>query len=335
MAVQFFPTCCYYPTTVLMVDDNQDLLLDLSLALSPHYKTKHSTSAQQILKLLKAQGNTIESLVKSLVSTPEEFFDPHKTLVNIDVPAIRKQLYADPVRFDQHLVLVIDYAMPEMNGLELAKKIRSESHLPVKIIMLTGEADQATAIRAFNDKLIDRFMVKSAPDYIETLLVYIQELHLDYFEGVSNLILGASAEINKAVRNDPAFIRLFREVIERHHITEYYLVEEPASYLLLNDKKQPFWLLVATEEDVQTTLELARDEEDVPQPIIQALEKREKLVYFPDEKSKLAPANSWVYQDAKPLSNKDGVFYAVIEGDKNYPLNLPAVIAYQDFLMSD
>lgn len=330
----FLPACCYFPTTLLMVDDNNDLLLDLSLALSAHYKSKHSTSPQEIIAWIKQQGNNLETLVKQWVSTPEEQFDFTKMLVKIDIPAIKQLVYAKPLRFEQHLVLIVDYAMPEMNGLVLAEKIRRELQSPIKIIMLTGEADQITAVRAFNDKLIDRFILKSAPDYVEQLLAYIRELHTEYFQEITNLTLGSASASQKNMLKDPALNQFFNETAQRYNAVEYYLVEEPASFLFLDENKKPVWLIIKTEEDMQMLYELAKDERDTPAATVSALEKREKLVYFPDEKSKLSSAKLWHLHHAQPLKGQEIYYYAIVEGCKDYPLNLEKIVSYQQFLNS-
>lgn len=332
MTLKYFPNCCYYPTTLLMVDDNPDLLFDLSLALSPQYKSKYSISPQEIVTWLSQQGNTIETLIKPWVSTPEEHYDLTKTLVNINISELHQQIYTKPPRFDKYLVLIADYAMPGMNGLKLAEKVRRELQLPVKIIMLTGEADQSTAISAFNDKLIDRFVVKSAPDYIEKLLAYVQELHSEYFKEISNLVLGSSGSGQKTVRHDPEFVTLFNEIMQRHQAVEYYLIEEPASFLFLDEKKNPVWLIVKTDEDMQVSYELARDDDDSPPELVAALKERQKLVYFPDEKSKLSPAKHWRLQNAKPLPGNSKSYYAIVEGIKDYPLKIKEIISYEQFL---
>jgi CheY-like chemotaxis protein len=331
MTSAYLPTCCYYPSTVLMVDDNVDLLLELSLALSPHYKSKYSTSPQEILNWLKQQGNTTAELVKKWVSTPEDQVDLSKTSVNIDIASIQQLLYAKPLRFEQHLVMIVDYAMPEMQGLDLAKMIRQQLQLPIKIIMLTGEADQTTAISAFNHKLIDRFIVKSAPDYIEKLLLYIKELHGEYFNDVTNLMMGATAS---SERHDAELVKVFNQIAIEAKAIEYYLLEEPASYLLLDDKKNPVWFIVKSEEEMQTLYELANDERDAPPETVEALKQRKKLVFFPNEKSKLAPAKQWRLYDATLLPGKQKYYYATIKKNLDANFESNKIVSYEQFLNS-
>ena len=63
---------------------------------------------------------------------------------------IHKVIY-DSKRFAMKTVVVVDYSMPNMNGLEVCKALED---LPLKFIMLTGKAEPETAIEAFNDGLI-------------------------------------------------------------------------------------------------------------------------------------------------------------------------------------
>lgn len=56
-------------------------------------------------------------------------------------------------------VLVADMQMPQMSGAELLAEVRRRSPSTVRI-MLTGNSDQATAVRAVNDGQIFRFLSK-------------------------------------------------------------------------------------------------------------------------------------------------------------------------------
>lgn len=330
MTFKFNTACFYHPTTLLIVDDNPDLLCDLSIVLAPHYKSKTTSSPKKIISWVQEQGNVMQRLVKQWVSSPEDYFESSQTLVKINIPALRQQIYVDPSRFTLEAILIVDYSMPEMNGLELAARIR-QLDLPIKIIMLTGAADQQTAISAFNDKLIDRFILKSAPDYVEKLLEYINDLQKEYFQEFAHVLMGGR---RKSVRSDATFIQFFNEVAERINAVEYYLVEDPASYLFLDAKKNPTWLIIKTDDEMQMLYELAQDEKGVPRSTVEALKKREKLTFFPDEKSKIDSAKNWPLHFAKPLQADELYYYAIIEGNRDYALNLEKIISYQDYLIS-
>lgn len=56
-------------------------------------------------------------------------------------------------------IVISDFMMPEMNGLELMRKIR-EKHPKSRRILLTGKADLATTLRALEDGIIHRYISK-------------------------------------------------------------------------------------------------------------------------------------------------------------------------------
>ncbi len=332
---QFLPTCCYYPSTVLMVDDNLDLLKDLSFALMSgrhKFKSKYSTAPREIIDILIRQGNTLEQCIKKYTSVSEEYFEPSKSIINIDIPAIHQLIYAKPIRFAEHLVLVVDFAMPDMSGLELCRKIRQTLNLPIKIIMLTGEADQMTAIQAFNDKLIDRFVVKSSSDYIIKLLQYLHELQTEYFTEVTHAIIESSQTYQNSLRKNPTFIQLFNKIAHQSNAVEYYMLDESGSFLFLDAKMQVTRLIVKAEDDMRLLLDIAENDRHTPTAIIEGLKKKEKLAYFPVEKSAMLPAKEWRLLDAKPLPNKEGGYYAILKGVADYPLESQELVSYHEFL---
>lgn len=61
-----------------------------------------------------------------------------------------------------YAVVVSDMRMPEMNGIEFLEKVRERSPNTVRI-MLTGNADVDTAIRAVNHGNVFRFLTKPCP----------------------------------------------------------------------------------------------------------------------------------------------------------------------------
>ena len=61
-----------------------------------------------------------------------------------------------------YAVVVADMRMPEMNGVEFLKEVKTAAPEAVRI-MLTGNADQGTAIEAINQGRIFSFLHKPCP----------------------------------------------------------------------------------------------------------------------------------------------------------------------------
>ncbi len=74
-------------------------------------------------------------------------------------------------------VIISDMRMPEMDGIELLKKVKKAAPETVRM-MLTGNADQQTAIDAVNQGSIFRFMTKPcAPELLEKSVAAGLEQH--------------------------------------------------------------------------------------------------------------------------------------------------------------
>ena len=69
-------------------------------------------------------------------------------------------------------VLVSDYQMPVMNGIELASRVRDVSPTTVRV-MLTGNVDVETALASINQGEVYRFVAK--PVHLESLLVVVRK----------------------------------------------------------------------------------------------------------------------------------------------------------------
>jgi CheY-like chemotaxis protein len=317
--------CFYHPTTVVLVDDDADFLNSLTLALAPHYKSLSflfPQSAQQFLE---------KNYQKYKIQKNKYFSIDHDTLsevhVQIATANIHKMVF-ERSRFDQTVVAVIDYDMPAMNGLELARRIKATS--PIKIIMLTGEADQTTAVDAFNRKEIDCFILKSAADYPALLLKHITQLQKDYFIAASsNLFETISSEGDHPLQ-DPDFIALFRQVCAEHHIVEHYLLDESGSFLMLDAAGHITWLIVRTEEDMQVHFELA--EEEGSPALLQSLKNREKIACFPQLDDQFDPVHDWRMHDAIQLANKQ-IYYCILGASEGYVLDTHHIMSYTEFLL--
>ncbi len=77
-------------------------------------------------------------------------------------------------------VAIVDYAMPEINGIEVCRRIADINPF-VKKIMLTGEADLATAVAALNQEEIDYFIPKSTPDLMNEINRVLSDVEDRYF----------------------------------------------------------------------------------------------------------------------------------------------------------
>ncbi|MGD8430524.1 MAG: hypothetical protein PVH31_08950, partial [Ectothiorhodospiraceae bacterium] len=196
-------------------------------------------------------------------------------LVRVDLAALEEEV-TNPNRFREVSVLVADYAMPEMNGLALCGALGDR---PVKRILLTGVGDEKLAVSAFNDGLIDRFVLKSQPNVAEEVNRAIESLQQEYFNDVSKLIRQSLAGDEAPFLADPAFAAVFHELVSNESVAEYYFVAEPNGFLMLTPDGRAKRLVVLTEADMTVHWEIARDQH-APADLTRLLGDRARIPYF-------------------------------------------------------
>lgn len=317
------PILCH-PTTVTMIDDNPRLLNSLALSLATHFKCRTFTSAiegkNSLIKDYKAlfQDRYLDVSCKNSILS-----------FCLKTPDIHKRVYNDQ-RFSPSAIAIVDYDMPEMNGLELASELRKE--VPhVKIILFTGRIDYAMVIDAFHDNKIDRFVEKGSSNYRETLISYVHELHQEFFlQSFANILEIATKQDNHPLK-DPAYIAIFNQLIDENNIVEYYLLDNAGSFLMLNNTGKPTWLIARTERHMQLHYETAK-EKGAASDILESLSKREKMVLFSNNNQGTPPFEKWYFHPAKKAENKE-IYYCVIKGNESL-LHLEKINSYKQFLLS-
>jgi FixJ family two-component response regulator len=95
-------------------------------------------------------------------------------------------------------IVVVDYHMPEMNGIELIQRLKNESPHRLAFIVLTGDDTQATAIEAVKAQAFD-FLRKPFTGPLLTASVRRASEHLDRLQETDrrNALLATEAEVLK------------------------------------------------------------------------------------------------------------------------------------------
>ena len=165
----------YHPTTTAIIDDSPDFLSNLSLNLDPSLAFRVFESpllALDALNSVHANAPGPERFFSIYQHREEHSFDHH--VIDLNLARIYREVFNEK-RFQRFSVMVVDYDMPEMDGLELCRRL---SHSPVRKVLLTGRADDKLAIKAFNEGIIDRFIPKQDPDATKLLQDTIREMQL-------------------------------------------------------------------------------------------------------------------------------------------------------------
>lgn len=323
---------CYYPTTIMLLDDNKKFLEGIEIELSKNNHLLIYDSTEKALKFL-CNDYDPQSFIDLCTVTDDEDHSDH-LVHDIDIRNIRKMMQLVS-RFSEIATLVVDYAMPKMSGVEFSRKLR-QTNPYIKIILLTGEAGHSLAVEAFNEGVIDKFIMKGKEDTVEILLQSIQDMQGKYFLQLSEMFISNAKRTKElSCLSDPAFVSLFENVIKDNNIVEYYLLDNQGSFVMLDQTSKPYWLLVKTEKEMNGLLEYAEFEK-APPAIVSALKSKEKFPYFHTVEDLQTPLAQWepYMHPATKLDGKQTYFYAFIDDPKAFSFESNKVLSYEKYLES-
>ncbi len=177
----FLPAVCYHPTTVIFVDDNREFLQHVKKWLN-HDEFAHRTfdHPKTALKFLTKTHHP-HPFTERCVYQPNDDVPLDCSEFGINIRKIHHEMH-NPERFNEIGVIVVDYAMPGMNGIDFCTRLEG---LPFKKIMLTGEADEHLAVSAFNNGVIDHFIRKDDANFYAVTNQAIREMQAAYFQSFS------------------------------------------------------------------------------------------------------------------------------------------------------
>jgi CheY-like chemotaxis protein len=239
---------CFCPTTTVFIDDNSSMLMDLIPALNlenhPHLTF---VQPQEGLSFINQDTYRQEFVERMIIEDESQEGDGVSFSPQCFVPELQS-----PSRYHQISVLVVDYEMPGMTGLDLCKQIQNPY---VKTILLTGVADESIAIDAFNAGLISTYIRKHNPNFLDLLRQAIQTNQQAYFQELFHTPLETlKRRPGQTALGDSAFIDYFNGLVTKHHIQEYYLMEGTGSFLMIDRKKKLHSLITLSDEMIKVYL---------------------------------------------------------------------------------
>ena len=230
----------YHPTTLIFVDDDPNVIQNYALSLTDHFSFKGFTSPHKALEYIN------DSKLVGPIDYRSNFYVQ-------DFNHFQHEI-ANPDRFNQHSILVADYAMPGMNGVELCEKISSRY---LSKILLTGIADEKIATDAFNAGIIHQFLTKQDPNIISKIASVVEWMQKDFFLRLSDRVAETMQYFCPPFLDDARFAAFFEELIEEASICEYYLCHRPNGFILIDNEGNMERLLIYTERDLSFIYNMA------------------------------------------------------------------------------
>lgn len=326
--------CCFNPTKVLFVDDNPEYLKSIETVLSEKtYLSLFYESPSKALKYLNEEY-TPDPFTLRWLDQPDATTLEHKTL-DVNIRDIYKEVYNNK-RFDQVSTVIVDFDMPEMNGLEFCSAIENKH---IQKILLTGAADEHLAVEAFNEGIIQRFLQKQDSEIFTKLEDSIYRSQLRYFNSLSAVIHEAllSKGHSTTAINNTDFIQAFQEIIKTYNIVEFFQFEASGSFLMLDSKGLDYGLFTHSLDRIEAdSLEIADDPEDeIPDTVKQSILNKEKLIcYHNRDEAELPPPSKWskYLHDAQCVQGKTPFYYAL--APKGLDLDRSKILSFSRFAHS-
>jgi CheY-like chemotaxis protein len=319
----------YFPTTTIFVDDSRPFLENLSLQLDPEVAFVLHHSASKALDGINGR-NRIKPFTQGYFSryAHDQEFSQSSCVIDIDVDRIHQEVY-NQNRFEECAVVVVDYVMPEMTGIEFCRQIQ----LPgVKKVLLTGRADEKLAVRAFNEGIIERFITKNDSEALTTLNRVITELQEEYFTDLGAPLVDMLTSGAYGFLRDPEVVKLFDQIKADHGIVEYYLCCNPEGVFMVSSSGKSYLMIICTEDDMQAHYEISLDQ-GAPQALLDSLSSRKFIPYFHHTHGFYDPSlGEWrnYLHPGYEVHGQQRYFYALVENPG--PFAAKTVFPYQNYL---
>ncbi len=246
----------YFPTQVIMVDDDPDFLDGISLMLDKNLSYRLFQSASEALDYANNSHKQVrlqERCYSNYKTGPQD----SDSLSHVDIGRLYEEIY-NGNRFQTSSTVVVDYSMPEMNGLEFLMELKNPF---IKKVLLTGQADTELAIKAFNKQLIDQYIDKHDPRLKNVLNSTISVFSEQYFRSSYKLITDPIiASHHDAFLTDAKFQEYFHDLRLKTQCMEYYMIDQPhTGYLMIDKKGRKRGLIVYSEQALKQHIILLKE----------------------------------------------------------------------------
>jgi len=318
--------CLFHPLTEVYLDDDQNFLNTIKFAFR-RKKIDTFTSPLVLSEVLAKEVEPIEKVLHFSSMAEADSFEQRR--INFSILDLHKLIY-DKRRFTFKAIAVVDYNMPEMNGLEFCEQIKDRN---IYKILLTANQDKDIAIEAFNDGIIDKFIMKQVRELFPRLEIALAQLKERYFNDLTKpLLRGLGDEINALV-NDAEFLTLCENTYRQAKAVEYYLMDKSGSYLFLDENAEPTWLIIRNEKDFEEHLQMLQGL-DANASLLNEIKNRRKLLFLLSENEYKKPVEQWSQHlfKCQRLKNSN-TYFAIVKGKISDAIAWDRIEPFRDALI--
>jgi len=323
----------YHPSTVIFVDDQQAFLTAIKNRLPQQMMALFFNDATSALKKIIMEKLPQNTNLQAL-SEVDDFFEiehqsNNETFLSLKLGEVCKTIY-NANRFAEISVVIVDRIMPSLDGMDFCRKLIDH---PIKKIMLTASKDRKVATEAFNEGIIDFFLLKDSPNLISQLCTAIKAMQKDYFQSLTKQTFGSTLALAVPAINNDSIAHFLRNKMEELNAVEFYLLDKWGSMLFVTYDGTPTTLAILPENIMNTYASIAQEHEE--ESIAEILISREKLLFFPQTTDCMCPVTSWsnFLFEANPFPDQSNLFYSVIRSPHHQPVHIERVCSQKLYMI--
>lgn len=236
------------PKRVMYVDDKGAFLEALRRVMPRTHAQQFLTSPSAAIDRIGREAADWKDLERVLSTGDDESVDD----ALLPMKLVTRH-FGSASRFNLTSVLIVDYSMPGLTGLDLIRQLNA---WPGRKLLLTGEADASVAISAFNEGLIQKFIPKSTGRLYNVLKSSYEEMHGVVCEQLGHLLRPRLTSWQKELLQDERVVGGLKRKIEELEWSEYVVVGKPFGLLGLPHAGPLQWLQLETSETLPALAEL-------------------------------------------------------------------------------
>jgi CheY-like chemotaxis protein len=267
-----------FPGTIVWIDDSSIFLEGIKLSTNEFDFNRIKIFENPVECLRYLQDYTSKKADSKFLSACKKYEESDlidHLPVDMDFEEISRVLSGAQIE-DEISVLIVDYDMPEMNGIELCRQLK---HLPCKKIILTGAIGEKEVIAAFNDGIIDCFIHKNGEGFISEINTYVKLLSEKYLAERSAPILSHLETSNKLHFSDPAFAAFYSEWLKKNDIVKYFIVDKFGSMRVVRRDGKAGNFVIYSDSTLSEFIDLnSFDDED--NEFLQIITSKKKIPFF-------------------------------------------------------
>jgi CheY-like chemotaxis protein len=239
------------PGTIVFLDDDRSYLESLALMLPRHWHVKLFLRPAECIHYLQQEPPFWEADAWNQQQLVEHWRQG-KPLI----PQVLAYWAKYTERYALSRLCVVDYSMPTMDGLEVLATL---TDWPGSRILLTGQADEQIAVRAFNKGLIDQFIPKQTSELSRRLVEAVEHLAGTPHARHAQIWRATLTPEQNALLRQPEVARDLVSLAAQRWV-EHVAIGDPFGVLGMDAHGRVSWLQLETAEGLAALAELGEVE---------------------------------------------------------------------------